>query len=59
MAVMLNMMDSADGFPFTQHPLFPFPLHNQIIALAVDEGFSGMLVALFNFAEHEHWLVFG
>jgi hypothetical protein len=39
MAVMLNMADEADGFPFTPHYLFTFTPYNQTLALSVCAGF--------------------
>ena len=48
MAVMLNMTDAADGFPFTHTHTFTFLLYNQTLAHAVSEVFSGMLIAITN-----------
>jgi hypothetical protein len=38
MAVMLNMTDEADGFPYTRLNLFHFTLCNQAVAITAFEG---------------------
>ena len=39
MAVMLNLPDSADGFPITTYSPFHFPLYDQTLALEVRISF--------------------
>lgn len=38
MAVMLNVTDCVDGFPFIPYAIISFPPYNQVVALAVFAG---------------------
>ena len=48
MAVMLNMTDVADGYPFTPFSLFPFyPVQSDSCTRSIRRSFSGTLVAMY------------